>query len=83
MAKELKGYTHNCTISFLDMYEKVKRNALEIKPPTKEEQIEIAKAFAKIGKENDMTIHGCCENVYLENFIFQKKRIISKKYYTK
>ena len=68
MAKELKGYTHNCTISFLDMYEKVKRNAPDIKPPNKEEQIEIAKAFAKIGKENDMTIHGCCENVFLEKF---------------
>lgn len=27
MAKELKNYTYNCTISFLDLYEKVKRNA--------------------------------------------------------
>ena len=35
MAKELKGYTHNCTISFLDLYEKVKRNSPELKPPTK------------------------------------------------
>ena len=32
MAKELKGYTHDCTISFLDLYEKVKRNAPDIKP---------------------------------------------------
>ena len=36
------------TISFLDLYEKVKRNAPGIKPPTKEEQIEMAKAFSKI-----------------------------------
>ena len=79
MAKELKGYTHNCTISFLDMYEKVKRNALEIKPPTKEEQIEIAKAFSKIGKENDITIHGCCENVYLENFGIKCNGCMSQK----
>ena len=34
--------------SFLDLYEKVKRNAPDIKPPTKEEQIEMAKAFSKI-----------------------------------
>ena len=35
MAKSLKGYTKHCTISFLDLYEKVKRNAPNIKPPTK------------------------------------------------
>lgn len=68
MAKELKGYTNNCTISFLDLYEKVKRNAPDIKPPTKEEQIELAKYFGKIGKENDMIIHACCEKTYLKEY---------------
>lgn len=68
MAKELKNYTYNCTISFLDLYEKVKRNAPDIKPPTKEEQIEIAKAFYKIGKENNMSIHSCCEKTYLSEY---------------
>ena len=47
MAVNLKGYTHNCTISILDLYEKVKRNAPDLRPPTKAEQIEIAKEFAK------------------------------------
>lgn len=60
IARQLKNYTHNCTISFLDLYEKVKRNASNIKPHTQEEQIEIAKAFYKIGTENNMTIHSCC-----------------------
>lgn len=67
-AKELKGYTKDCTISFLDLYEKVKRNAPDIKPPSKEEQIEIAKAFVKIGKENGMVIHGCCEGIFLSEY---------------
>ena len=71
MAKELKGYTHNCTISFLDVYEKVKRNAPDIKTPTKEEQMEIAKAFSKIGKENEMVIHACCEKTYLSQYGLQ------------
>ena len=71
IAKELKGYTHNCTISFLDLYEKVKRNAPNIKPPTKEEQMDIAKAFSKIGKENDMVIHACCEKTYLSQYGLQ------------
>lgn len=68
ITRSLKGYTHNCTISFLDLYEKVKRNAPNIKPPTKEEQIELAKEFSRIGKENDMTIHSCCEKDYLSEY---------------
>ena len=59
MAQSLKGYTNNCTISFLDLYEKVKRNAPDLRTLTQDEQIRIAKAFAKIGKENNMTIHSC------------------------
>ena len=65
---ELKGYTHDCTISFLDLYEKVKRNAPDLRPPNEEEQIEIAKAFARIGKENDITIHACCEKEFLVQY---------------
>ncbi len=68
MAKELKGYTHDCTISFLDLYEKVKKNSPELKPLSKDEQIEIAKAFSKIGKENNMVIHSCCEKTYLKEY---------------
>lgn len=68
MAKELNGYTHSCTISFLDLYEKVKRNAKELRPPTKEEAIEIAKEFARIGKENNFVIHSCCEKTYLSEY---------------
>ena len=65
-AKTLKGYTEDVTISFLDLYEKVKRNAPDIRPPTNEEQNQIAKAFVRIGKENNMVIHGCCENPNLK-----------------
>ena len=65
-AKRLKGYTEDVTISFLDLYEKVKRNAPDIRPPTNEEQKQIAKEFVRIGKENNMVIHGCCENPNLK-----------------
>ena len=65
-AKSLKGYTEDVTISFLDLYEKVKRNAPNIRPPTNEEQKYIAKEFVRIGKENNMIIHGCCENPNLK-----------------
>lgn len=50
------------------MYEKVKRNAPDLRPPTKEEQIRIAKEFAKIGKSNNITIHACCEKNFLSEY---------------
>ena len=68
MAKALKGYTHDCTISFLDLYKKVERNAPGIMPPTEEEQKVLAKEFARIGKENDIKIHACCEKDFLEEY---------------
>ncbi len=77
-AKSLNGYTKGCTISFLDLYEKVKRNAPDIKPPSKEEQIEIAKAFVKIGKENGMVIHGCSEGTFLSKYGVDCKGCMSK-----
>ena len=68
LLNELKGYTEDCTISFLDMYEKVKRNAPDLRPPTEEEQIQIAKAFSKIGKQNNIIVHSCCEKSYLKDY---------------
>ena len=65
---KFKGYTENCTISFLDRYEKVKRNAPDLKEPTKEEQIKIAKAFSKIGAENGIRIYACCEKEILKEY---------------
>ena len=65
---ELKGYTEDCTISFLDMYEKVKRNAPDLRPPTEDEQIYIAKAFSKIGEQNNIKIHSCCEKEFLKDY---------------
>jgi len=68
LLSELKCYTHDCTISFLDLYEKVKQNAPELRPPNEEEQQKLCEAFAKIGKENDIVIHACCENENLKDY---------------
>ena len=45
MAKELKGYTHNCTISFLDMYEKVKKKCTRYKTPKQRRADRDCKSF--------------------------------------
>lgn len=68
IARALKGYTKICSISFLDLYEKIKRNTPNIYPPNLEEQKKIGKAFSKIAEENGMKIHSCCEGVHLAEF---------------
>lgn len=68
IAKQLKGYTNTCVISFLDHYEKVKKNAPDLVCPTKEEQIEIATAFFKVGKYHGIRIYACCEGEFLEKY---------------
>ena len=83
LLNELKGYTLDCTISFLDMYEKVKRNAPDLRVPTIAEQKEIAASFAEIGKKNNITVHSCCEKEFLKDYGLDitgcmSKRILEK-----
>ena len=68
IAKALKEYTNSCVLSFLDLHEKVKRNAPGIYPPSIDEQKELGKALSKIAKENGMTIRTCCEGTHLAEF---------------
>lgn len=65
IASKLSGYTEYCVISFLDLYDKVKRNAPELRVPSKDEMIYLAKAFVSIGREYGISIYSCCENDFL------------------
>ena len=67
MAEKLSGYTHTCVISFIDLYEKVKRNYPEAKRVTMEDQEALTSAFVDIGKQHGMVIKPCAENKSLEN----------------
>lgn len=68
MAENLRGYTNQCVVSFIDLYEKTKRNFPEVKAVTKVEQERLTEEFVRIGKENGMTIRLCCENTTLEKY---------------
>ena len=68
MAEKLSGYTKVCVISFIDLYEKVKRNFPEARSVTSSERAEIGKAFADIGKKYGITIKGCAEGKDLAEF---------------
>jgi len=68
MAAELSGYTHDCVVSFIDLYEKTKRNFRGVKAVTKDEQIVIAKEFVRIGNKYDIRIKTCVESQELSRF---------------
>lgn len=65
MAKALSGHTSQCVVSFIDLYEKTKRNFRGIRSVTTEAQEILISAFSQIAKENGLQIHLCCENVRL------------------
>lgn len=65
MSKMLSGYTSQCVVSFIDLYEKTKRNFRGIRSVTTEVQEILISAFSQIAKEHGFQIHLCCENAGL------------------
>lgn len=68
MARTLEGYTDQCVISFIDLYEKVRRNFPEAREVTGAERLAVGEAFARIGKEHGILVRTCCEGTDLETF---------------
>lgn len=62
MAENLAGFTDNCIISFIDLYEKTKRNFPEVRAVSKAEQEHLVKAFVEIGERFGIRIKTCAEN---------------------
>ncbi len=61
MAEKLSGYTNTCIISFIDLYEKVKRNFPEVREVSKNDRIYLGQQFVAIGKKYGITIKACAE----------------------
>ena len=62
MCEMLAGYTHTAVISFIDLYEKVKRNYPEARTVPFSAQLILTEAFVKIGEKYNMTIKPCGED---------------------
>lgn len=65
MANTLSGYTKQCVISFIDLYEKTKKNFSGVRRVTEQEQEQIITAFSNIAKKQGLQIHLCCEKTHL------------------
>ena len=70
MASELYEYTSDCTISFIDLYQKVLRNFPEAREVTTEERLVIGENFARIANEYGIQMKTCVEGTLLDRFGF-------------
>lgn len=68
MASVLSGYTRTCVISFIDLYEKVRRNFPQVKSVPLTERETLGKAFVEIGKKYGMMIRPCAEGTALARY---------------
>lgn len=76
MCDKLHNFTEIVTISFVDMYSKIKTKS--IRPTSKEEMAEISIFMSKCAKEYGLTIKACCENINLQIYGIQKASCIDK-----
>ena len=68
MAEALAGYTKTVVISFIDLYEKTKKNFPEVRSVRREDRLLLGKAFIEIAGEAGMTVRPCAEGNELAEF---------------
>lgn len=78
IADSLSDYTTEIIISFIDLYEKTRRNFPEANEVNKEERLIIGEEFAKISQENNLTLKTCAEGNDLDRFGIDSSGCMSK-----
>lgn len=68
MARTLEGYTHTAVISFIDLYEKTRKNFPEVQGVPDDEKLRLGKAFVEIASRYGMTVRPCAEGTDLARF---------------
>ncbi len=65
MCRNLEGATHTCVISFIDLYQKVKRNFPEIREVPKDIQLHLGREMAAIAQSHGIRLKTCHEGDFL------------------
>ena len=60
MCANLKGATDTCVISFIDLYEKVKRNFPQVKAVPREDRLLLGREMQRIAASHGMRLVSCC-----------------------
>lgn len=61
MAAALEGCTNTCVISFLDLYQKVRRNFPQAQAVPRAQRILLGRELARIGRAHGITVKACGE----------------------
>ncbi len=68
MAEYLDGYTNVVVISFIDLFEKVRRNFQKVRMVTRDEKITLGKEMIKIAASHKMVVKPCGEGHFLSKY---------------
>ena len=68
MATNLRGYTNHVVISFIDIYDKVKRNFPKAAPVSAEDKVALGQKIIEIARANDMVVKPCAEGDFLAKY---------------
>ena len=83
MASALEGYTENCVISFIDLYQKVRRNFPEVREVDRQNRLYLGKNMIRIAKEHKMTVRPCGEGDELAVYEADCSGCMTEKIYEK
>lgn len=79
--KRLNSYTEKCVISFLDLYDKTKRNTqnLNLREISQKDIYEISEKLASIAKKYNIIVETCSEDINLEKYGIVRGKCIDDK----
>lgn len=80
LVNKLAGYTEKCTVSFLDLYRKTKKNTtqLGIVTPTISQKEELMQHFSQIAEEAGIYVDTCAEDIDLIKYGIRHAHCIDK-----
>lgn len=78
MAERLRGTTDRCIISFIDLYEKTRRNFPDVQEVSAADQRFLAQALARIGAETGISLETCAEEADLSTFGVARGACVSR-----
>ncbi|MCQ2079313.1 MAG: DUF1848 domain-containing protein [archaeon] len=78
LCRELEGYTHRCTFSFLEMYGKLQGRRDVLRSVTPEEKDRIAEALGPIAHKHGITLSYCCAKHDLSRYGIEPRGCIDR-----
>ena len=84
LAAKLRGYTRQCTVSFLSLYAKCRRNlaGVDLLIPEDQERMAFVRRLVEIAAESDIGLRACCDPFLNEQCGIEAARCIDDRLLT-